>query len=371
MNQEENTYDLIDQYLQGDLAEDHPFVQQIKDDAELAMEVEVRKLIPDAVVDYRLMSVEKLVASKRKKFVSQDSSNWKKLLWAVPVLLIGTLAYFSLPEVTKQETVVSNEKLSIKEIVSIPQQEEKEQFKTVQEKKAVIEPNQIVKSNEAIGSRAEVKNVEVIVPEVVTPILIEDNKQTPVLHSAKIESAVVKTESIATPVNPCLGIRMKAYIEEGRPCQGSTEGYLNLKDVRGGKAPYQFSINKQQFQIDGKFAGLKSGEYDVFVKDANDCETLVYEKYSLKSKNCNQFAEHVFNPHMSTWDVPNHLEKAGELDVFDKTGQRIFIRPFDKSEKIVWGGTANSGELLLPGVYIYSIKYSDGVVEQGRITITY
>lgn len=370
MNHNDNTYDLIDQYLQGDLAEDHPFVQQIVDDEELALEVEVRKLIPDAVVDYRLMEVEKLVASKRTEFLGQDAFKWKKLFWALPVVLVGTLAYFSLSE-TKEVAVISNEKGSVTEAVSAIQKEEKQQIEVVQEKKQVLGSNKISKPKVVIGSTDEVKNEPVTIIEENPYVLLEDKKELPIVNSEKIENLVSKNESVPTPANPCLGVRMKAYVEEGRPCKGNEEGFLNLKDVRGGKAPYHYSINKQHFQEDSKFGGLKSGEYDVYVKDANDCQTLVYEKYALKSKNCNQIVEHVFNPHVSTWDVPNHVEKAGELDVFDRTGQRIFVRPFDKSEKIVWGGTANSGELLQPGVYIYSIKYSDGVVEQGRITIAY
>lgn len=370
MSQENNTYDLIDQYLQGELDDNHPFVQQVKDDEELALEVEVRKLIPDAVVDYRLMKVEKLVANKRAEFLSQDSVNWKKLFWALPLVLIGTVAYFTLSE-PKQDAVVSNEKESVKELVLIPQNAPEEHFGTVQKEITLIEPTQIEKAKEVSVSKDEVKNGPAIIPEAHAPVLFEDTKQATVGKTEEIGKVVAKQETATLPLNPCLSVRMKAYVEEGRPCKGAEDGYLNLKDVRGGKAPYQFAINKQRFQVDGKFAGLKSGEYDVLIKDANDCQTVVYEKYELKSKNCNQAVEHVFNPNVSTWDVPNNLEKAGELDIFDKTGQRIFFRPFDKSEKITWGGTANSGELLLPGVYIYSINYSDGVVEQGRITITY
>lgn len=369
MIQDDNTYDLIDQYLQGELADNHPFVQQIKDDQELALEVEVRRLIPDAVVDYRLMSVEKLVTSKRTEFLAQDAFNWKKLLWAVPVVLVGTLAYFTLSE-PKQNAVVSNEKESAKELVLIPQNAPEVHFEVAQKENTLIEPAQITKSKEEIGSKEEVKNEPPTIIEENPFVEFEDPKQK---HSVQAEekSVAAKQEAVITPANPCLGIRIKAYVEENRPCKGAEDGYLNLKDVRGGKAPYQFSINKQRFQEDSKFTSLKSGEYDVTVKDANDCEAVVYEKYSLKSKNCSQSAEHVFNPHVNTWDVPNNLEKDGELDVFDKSGQRIFAKHFDKSEKVTWGGTANSGELLLPGVYIYSINYSDGVVEQGRITITY
>jgi hypothetical protein len=370
LNQDENTYDLIDQYLQGDLAEDHPFIQLIKDDEELALEVEVRRLIPDAVVDYRLMEVEKLVAKKRAEFLGQDAFKWKKLFWALPVLLAGMIAYFSLPD-TKNIGVVPNEKVTQRELLLIPQNAHEVQVETVQKENTLIEPTKIEKAKEVIGSKEEIKNEPIIVIEENPYVSFEEKKELPVVNSEKTESVLAKNESVATIANPCVGIRIKAYVEEGRPCIGAEDGYLNLKDVRGGKAPYQFSINKQRFQEDSKFAGLKSGEFDVFVKDANDCETVVYEKYSLKSKNCSQIAEHVFNPQVGTWEVPNKMDKAGELDIFDKDGQRIFFKHFVKSENITWSGTANSGELLLPGVYIYRINYSDGVVEQGRITITY
>lgn len=372
MNLEDTTYELIDQYLQGALPEAHPFMLRLQQDEELALEVEVRRSLQEAVVDYRLLEVEKILVNKRKGLEESKTTKWKwsGLFWPFFILSVGTVTYFYLAE-QKQENVLPT--------VGTPA---KESALPTPPKLLISEPAPSTTSN-ALSQKAvkeEKRRAAEITPE--TNFLAPQEANSVTSSDSKSMGTVFKTEqaveetapvqnAILVPVDPCKEIRIRAFVEEQRPCFGNTEGQLAIKGTKGGKAPYQYSLDKKPFQEENHFKGLASGEYTLVAKDANGCETIVYENYSLRSKSCASYSEQVFNPNFGPWEVPNHKEKQGTLTVFDLNGQTTYSRTFDIGEKLTWGGTQYSGELLVPGAYIYNINYSDGQMEQGKITITY
>ena len=364
MGIDENTYELIDQYLQGNLQEDHAFVQRLKEDEELSQEVELRKLMNVAIMNYRLMDVEKLLDNKRNAFIDPKPNKWKWVLWALPILMIGTVAYFYTSS-SKQEAATQSKTLPIQENTLAQDKVAEPVIKKI----SIPKQKQITKTEEPSINITAPKPI-VLETKETAPVALIEHKPTFSEPERKAES-IPQKESTIIPANPCLGIRIKAFVEEERPCRGTAEGQLRIKETKGGKAPYQFSLEGKRFQEESKFAGLKADEYNIVVKDANNCETVVYEKYPLKSKNCINYSEHIFNPNVNTWEVPNNQEKQGELTILDENGHMVYSRTFDKLEKINWGGLRSSGELLVSGVYIYNMKYTDGVVEQGKITITY
>ena len=368
MGIDDHTYELIDQYLQGELQDDHPFVQRLKEDEQLAQEVELRRLADVAILNYRLMDVDKLLDSRRSKFVDQNSGKWKWAIGSLALIILGAAVYFYSAS-SKQETIINNTETTRKNNNSI--------VKFTDSSEAIQETIHSPKLEKAV--KKEEKRTE----KAESTTIVSDNKEaTPLIETEQKHAAVTaafeqpkelvtqKQTAIVT-VNPCTGVHLKAFVDEERPCRGTSEGQLTIKNTRGGKAPYQFSLDGKHFQEENKFVGLKANEYDVMVKDANNCETAVYEKYPLISKNCNSYSEHIFNPNVNSWEVPNNQDKQGELTILDENGLMVYSRTFDKGEKINWGGIGSSGTMLVPGVYIYTIKYSDGVVDQGKITITY
>ena len=57
-------------------------------------------------------------------------------------------------------------------------------------------------------------------------------------------------------------------------CNGD-QGSITIGTVTGGKAPYQYTITDSIYNTSNVFNGLKSGLYNVKVKDANDCQYAV------------------------------------------------------------------------------------------------
>lgn len=52
-------------------------------------------------------------------------------------------------------------------------------------------------------------------------------------------------------------------------CENGDDGTLTVSDVIGGEAPYLYSIDNNNFSADNVFTGLTSGNYTVWVMDAN------------------------------------------------------------------------------------------------------
>ncbi|MBK8967974.1 MAG: gliding motility-associated C-terminal domain-containing protein [Lewinellaceae bacterium] len=54
-------------------------------------------------------------------------------------------------------------------------------------------------------------------------------------------------------------------------CFGEENGAIRVIGVIGGKPPFVYSLDNQNFQANAVFPGLAAGPYSVFVRDANDC----------------------------------------------------------------------------------------------------
>jgi len=364
LNLDENIQEFIDLYLEGKLDENHPFVQRLKVDEELALEVEVQKLIPDAVVDYRLMEVEKMVSVKKTQFLNQKPTNWNKTILSVSALVIGVLSflYFNqekevIPTKTQQNPIIEKEVST----VSSPKQEEKINDHTLQ----VVVEKPKAKENVVLSSTKE-KETEIVKIEKEiqkTDVLIKEETKI----ENKISSPEKEKDLPKVALNPCSDIKIKGFIDAEKPHFGKSDGQISISNTKGGEAPYRYSIDGKVFQDENNFEGLKAGNYSIFVKDKNACTSLLTQNYVLQ----NQMMEFVFNPNESKWDAPIDVDKGGQISIINKSGQLVYLHNFGVSEECVWSGETNLGGLAEPGMYIYKINYSDGGVDQGKITVVY
>ncbi len=58
---------------------------------------------------------------------------------------------------------------------------------------------------------------------------------------------------------------------QGNSCPGSTDGYIDVANIQGGTAPYQYTLNGSSSNGTGVFAPLTGGTYVVQVTDAIGC----------------------------------------------------------------------------------------------------
>ncbi len=370
MNIDDNTYELIDAYLQGKLQANHPFVVGLATNTELVEEIEVFKLMQTAVVEHKLSDVQQILGDKRGEFISNNTTNKNWKLWTFIGVILG-ISSLGLLLINKSETK-ENKKVTHTEIV----QNNSNQPKQFANSTSLENIKKIGKST-SNNSNTKIKSV--------TPTIINESEkiknQETAQNSQKIvpDSNVVKVlkpidkaiETVVKAPDICNNIKLKASIDAERPCIGTSTGNLKIINVRGGQSPYKYSIDGQHFQNENHFENLKDGNYTIILKDANNCISTIYETYSLNAKTCVDFKEYVYNPKFESWEVPVNHEKQGEFSIYNDSGQRIYFHTFGISEKLTWDGHSQSGDVLFPNIYIFTIKYSDGTEEHGKISLVY
>lgn len=77
-------------------------------------------------------------------------------------------------------------------------------------------------------------------------------------------------------INPSQNLNLAVIGFQNPSCPGANDGFVLVR-ASGGAAPYRFSRDNTNFtapqnEQEYRFTGLAAGRYDVYVKDANDCE---------------------------------------------------------------------------------------------------
>lgn len=96
-----------------------------------------------------------------------------------------------------------------------------------------------------------------------------------------VEGAGVYDIQLTDVSNGCSASQQVEVVQLDRPvgsvqaddvrCYGEANGSIQVLVGAGGTAPFEFSIDNQTFTTDSIFENLPAGQYEVYVRDANDC----------------------------------------------------------------------------------------------------
>ncbi|WP_374458504.1 gliding motility-associated C-terminal domain-containing protein [Chryseobacterium taeanense] len=125
-------------------------------------------------------------------------------------------------------------------------------------------------------------------------------------------------------------------------------------NVKGGKGPYQYSLDGVNWQDSNIFTGLARGEVVVYVKDAYDC-TPIHVQITV--------------PNLINAITPNGDNKNDYIDysalaykknlvftIYDRYGNKLYEA--DKLRNYKWDGTS-SGKKVITGTYWYTITWNE------------
>jgi gliding motility-associated-like protein len=127
-------------------------------------------------------------------------------------------------------------------------------------------------------------------------------------------------------------------------CKGDKNGQIQMQNVAGGTAPYQYSLDDINYQNTGNFNGLGAGAYTVYVKDATGCKYPF--KYTLTDPAGINFT-------IAVLDSAKCGAKSGKIEVRNVTGG---ISPYLFSLDNVKFQSANSWDTLSAGSYTLYIR---------------
>ncbi len=355
------TYDQIEAYLNGELssAEQEAFEKELSINNSLVDQLEKHKLANALIMESRLLSVKNILAEEKIK--TAQKASYKKYAYAAIALAaaIGTavsvLVYSTnkkddqAPKQFEEERTYGSGIFSEKEKINsiLPATAEKS-YQT-----QTPEPTYLRKQDVQLMEEQHQLNKEYSTAKV-APDTVK------VLEPAHPEKTVEAYET----KDVCAGIAIKADVRTTATCLHEAAGNVLVHNIQGGTKPYNVSI------IDAHKESVRNGElakgiYQVYITDKNGCGKT-YSAIEITEKDCPK--DYSFNPFIGeTWIIESH-NSSGKIEIYNKSGALCYQANLDAHASNEWTGVGLNNQIL-PGYYIFVIKYSDGTSKKGSVTI--
>lgn len=128
-------------------------------------------------------------------------------------------------------------------------------------------------------------------------------------------------------------------------------GNTAIVSVRGGNPPYQYSLDNINFQPSNLFANIPRGLQTIYVKDAQNCETITKEFLVLNLINVITPNDDGKNDVLDYSDLS--IKKEVKIEIYDRYGNQVFI---SQKTPYIWDGKMN-GRALSTGTYWYILNW--------------
>ncbi|RAJ16906.1 T9SS type B sorting domain-containing protein [Olleya aquimaris] len=130
-----------------------------------------------------------------------------------------------------------------------------------------------------------------------------------------------------------------------------------------GAGNYQFSLDNINYQTNNTFSNLLPGDYTVYIKDLNGCDTVTEEVYLL---NYPRFFTPNGDNKNDVWQIKfSNSEPELQVVIFDRYGK--LITQFG-SQDAGWDGTYN-GQKMPTSDYWFEVTRANGAVYKGHFTL--
>lgn len=370
--------DLIEKYLDGELEarESADFEQELENDMELKEELEFYKMANSVIIQNKISSIEDTIREVRGEYLQKKKTQRirRGLFGASGLLALAGILFFTNKDPnTQKESVTPSQNKQIEDSISVKQ------------KSPTLSPN-YVESPDTNGQTSETVSKKKKASEDKKNLAdnSKENKDTP--PGFDNDTIAIKTnqgkkpdgKSTGTaPVEPtektsdkkvtniCDQTHIQAIPNLEATCLGQQKGKIQINQVEGGAAPYTFYLSTGEKSNSGEFSNLKAGTYSILIQDQNMCSgELAALKVVEETCKLDLYLDPSFTGKV---EFPVY-EKAGVLSIFDKGGSSLFSDQIRKGETYTWDGYTNEG-LLTPGYYLFIIKFEDGTVHNGSITV--
>jgi hypothetical protein len=145
---------------------------------------------------------------------------------------------------------------------------------------------------------------------------------------------------------------------------------IDKKTVRGGKAPYLFSIDKETFTASSQFEYVQEGTYTIYIKDHNNCICSLSKPVVVKSETPTKEIDDVFSPiNGDRWKFPLGQHSEGSINIFNKGGSLVYNANIVGGYPAEWDGRDVLGNELGTGNYYFIINFTQNEMVRGHITI--
>lgn len=119
----------------------------------------------------------------------------------------------------------------------------------------------------------------------------------------------------------------------------------------GGLPPYQYSLDNITFQASNTFSNVARGPGKIYVKDAQNCETIFKEFLVINLINVITPNDDGKNDVLDYSDL--NIKKEVKIEIYDRFGTQVFIA---QNQPYIWDGKIN-GRVLPTGNYWYILNW--------------
>jgi hypothetical protein len=375
MRKEIELYERIESYIAGRLTEEEilSFEKQMGENPSLAEEVEKHRSIQNILHEGSLLEIRESLQKIHLENPGGAGDFLRKpgnYLIMLGALLITTSILL---------LTLKRSEPTVQEIPGEPPSQDRLQ-------ENVPEVSESIKSREVFtpaalseqstkAQKAPEKSLEQPVPEETLPVKSEKQPEVSVQESGKESKTGINQEPEEEvlpdlPAVPdCDTIILSAEILLEKSCFGKATGSLRIIEgsPEGGTPPYLASIDDGlNFYPKEEFQKLLPADYRVWLKDANNCRTLL-GRFRIESVDCSY--EYVFAPlKEERWKVPTKDLEA-VLKIYNQQGVLVFQRRIGPGEEYNWDGKSMNGNDLSMGMYPFILEFNGGEHFAGAVTI--
>jgi hypothetical protein len=245
MSLSDTTVELIDRYLNGEMSEGErtAFEARLETDQEFAELFEIHYVSYQIVVGKSLLDLKARMEKdlSGSNYSGDKNNGWKFIGGGAVLLLMSLLTYFFLKPETQNEP------------------------KTVE--------NPVV--TDSVSVFPETNEVDTLAMEVVPEMVPETAEEKP---------ATVSDSQVS-----CKDTLISFSCQARAACSDQNNGAIevDVKTIKYGKAPFEFSVYADRDFISEPFIGdLKQGKYNLFVRDARGCVRRLNVKVEVPSIDC-------------------------------------------------------------------------------------
>jgi hypothetical protein len=378
MSFQEEIFDKIEAYLNGefDATEVKAFEHQISIDESLKHELEKHKIANALIVENRLLAVKNILQTERVK--STDSSFNKPLGFIVlAVATIGVGASLLILNQKDDTTVLMKQEKGNSEVVSNISKSNLTHSNSVKIKSNNLVTEGTHESQAQVATSEQnngfhkhqiqmIENQMSLIEKDISKtdssnIFIEKQNGVP-QQKTTYNTPVVKQIVVATA---CEQVSIQASVMTTPSCSDKASGSILVQSITGGTKPYSIALssNTNESVSNGE---ISKGMYQALITDANGC-THRYSNLVVNEKECT--IDYSFNPFYGDeeWNIAPQASD-GQLEIFNKGGMLYYQKNIPAQITYKWNGMG-IGNQIIPGYYIFVIKYADGAVKRGSVTI--
>ncbi|MGN6645547.1 MAG: hypothetical protein ACTHJT_03360 [Cytophaga sp.] len=372
MNLQDELFDLIENYLNGDMpeAERLAFEERIAQDTSLADRVTEVRAANEAIYYASLAELKNTIGNDLKNIKYKPPVNWKKtgtITLLSLALLSGVTTYFiSTNKVNitdpkgEDNKITATENINKQKNTPVTSKESLSSGENGFNQSITKAPIDTLHNNQANNQQSNTADVVTKSSTTEKNIVSENTTQHNPAESTDKKDETVTVNEEKNPCNRSFKINTEAS------CREKETGSISI--ISDGAYSYTFQVDMQSNKgTKGNFVNLPAGAHEILVTYGKECAYKT--KAVIADKWCAMNTSYSFNPdYNEKWKPVYESGASGTILIYDKSGKEIYSLPFGSGNE-EWIGNDRQGSSVPVGIYIAFIHYSDGRKEKVDLTI--